>query len=377
MKRRCGVPAHPALLAPALFPLVLAGWLMACAPAPAPPEPPGFAELDTAVQQQYRTRRAAFDASSQADIGLKYGELGIWYHAYAFWPEAERAYQQAQRRLPNQAAWPYYRAQVARAEGRLEDSRRLFALVLEASPPRSVRVPARVWSGEIALLEARFEDAERHFRAALEDRPRCASAWFGIARLALARRHFAQARMALERVQALQPGVDAVLYARARALRGLGDEAAARAVLGELAKSNSEQRQLRLDDPLMHAVETLRAGVLDHIQAGRRARWDGAPGRAIALFKQAIAADDHNVEARIELGRTLAEVGRVRSGIRELMAARVLFPEHSRLARELGRLLVRAGDLAAAEQALAASVALDGRDAASRFDLAQVERRRG
>ncbi len=339
---------------------------------------PDLDAFDRAVGESFAARYESLEQAitTGADpraVAEALAELGHWYTVYGFPGSAERCYRQAGRLDPEEARWPYFLGHVLFATSELDESREAFSRALERAPDS---LPARLRLAEAELEAGHSEQAEKLFRQALDMESGCALAEAGLGRLALGQGDFVAAAGHFERALSIQPGASALFYPLSRAYHGLGDSREFE-VLAKVSDENRQLVEIRVNDPWLQELGQARDGVLHHIRAGKKARRAGRMADALEHFRRGVAADDENIDARLEVAITLGEIGRSPAAIRELEDALRSFPDHPRVHFFLGTLLLKARRTQDAEHHLRASLALDSESATVHFNLAQALRSGG
>jgi tetratricopeptide (TPR) repeat protein len=316
------------------------------------PPPPGLEEFDTAVQVQYRERRAALeealarrDASDGERAGA-YGSLGNWYNLYEFFDGAELSYKAAIGWGPEEADWPYFLAHIYNRLGRRQEARDLFRRVLELEPDN---VPARLPLAQIEHDEGESEAARLLYQQALALDPACVLAMLELGTMALERGELREAVLFFERAEKSAPGLASIRYSLGRAYRQLGDGGA---YLSRLATAAVSSDPIPVNDPRMTALHKTREGVMVHFEAAVDAYHAGRHQEAIEEFRLAIAADFDNLDARLQLGLMLNKSGRGRAALREMKEAVARFPAEPRGQYYLAFVLADQGQLQEAEAEL-------------------------
>ncbi|MCG8461434.1 MAG: tetratricopeptide repeat protein [Holophagales bacterium] len=337
--------------------------------APALPEippPSDLEQLDRSVREQFAATRSRFEerrgqagrvGEAGAEVGRAYGELGAWYHAYGFHTQAARAYGVAAELDSEEPRWSYLLATVHRQEGRWQEALDGFSRVLAAAEPEPY-APALLWSASIELDLHRLEQARVLFARALEHGGG-ALALHGLAKVALEEGRGEDALPLLERALELEPDASVLVYAAARAHLAAGRRERAEALLERLPEDNRHQRPLTVADPWLHWVESLASGVIHHVRAGMAARREGRLGRAVEHFQRAVAADERNLEARLQLARTWTELNRPAEARRSLKLALERFPDEIRVRFQLARVSLQLGRLTEVESHLDRMLAAD------------------
>ncbi len=350
----------------------------------APPEPPGFENLEAVVQSQYRELRAAFERAAggatgqrpgtTAETATALGELGRWYHVYHFPTEAIVAYETARELAPDDPRWSYYLAQLTRDRGDLEAAGALFSSVLELAPDS---LATRVWLAETRWRAGDAAAAEAGFTAALDLDPRCVRALAGKAKVAAARGDAAAAIELYRRALAVQPRAAELRYALGLAYRELGDLEQAAAELARAPASNRHQVALALEDPWMEALEALHQGVGRNQALGRQAYETGRFAVAADHFRRAVEAAPDNIEARVNLALALDRTGNPAGALAAARETVERSPDFARGHVVAASLLIKQRRFDEAQEHLRAAVAADPDFAPARFNLAQLARSRG
>ena len=264
---------------------------------------PNLAHTDEAVRQALLKARSDLDSlvgargTSREELAEAFGEIGLLYHAHVVFEAAEVCYRNARLLAPNDFPWPYYLAYLHQQNGRLGEASENYrhARGIEPDHPQ-----ARLRLALIYVELARFDLAEPLLRASASAEGLAGAALFGLGKLALARREFEQAVQLLEQALAASPQATRVHYALAMAYRGVNDL--------ERARYHLEQRgdaEPDIPDPLIDALSELSTGhrTLYHyaMSAVRRHRYD----MAVKAFRDGLAMDADNVNARVSLARAL------------------------------------------------------------------------
>ena len=301
------------------------------------------------------------------DAGAR-GRLAMRLDARGRDAAAAACYAEAAGRAPREARWPYLRARVLSRTGRIGEALEAVRIALDIEPGLT---PALLLEAELLRLIGDFEGSLASARKALEDDPRSAPARFaaGQALAALGRdqeavgeleravereARFAQARYALalayRRAGRLEdarreleihrrlgqaPPVEAPDPYRAEVL-ALADDAMSLALGGVLlvqshaTESGREllERALARDSTLAfaHAHLVQIYGQTDLTQAERH-------------YREAIALDPSQVEARLYWGRALRRHGRNEAAIESLRSAVAVGPYVAEARVELGETL--------------------------------------
>ncbi len=339
--------------------------------------PPDFASFDRAVQARFMTRLEALDRVRAAagvsgyEIARAYGDLGHWYVVYGFPVLAERCYEAAAQVDPDEPRWPYFLGHVFASGSRTDDTLRAFEHAFERAPDVEV---VRLRLAEAYRMAGRHARARALFDEVLVRAPTNAFALAGLGHLALTRNDYADAAAYFERALSVQPDASSLFYALAQAYRGLGQMDESVEMLARLEEENRRHIAIRVQDPWIQELGQVRDGVLHHVGEGKRARRAGRHALAVEHFRLGVAADDDNLDARLEMAVTLGDLGRYPAAMRELEEALRLFPGNARAHFFIGTFLLRQRRFTDAEAQLRVSLKLDPHNATVHFNLAQVLR---
>lgn len=273
---------------------------------------PDVSSFEKAVQEQLTLRQQAVEVAlaswtSRRAVAEAYGELGRHYDVYELLSAAESCYRNAYLLAPDDYRWTYHLAVVMQSNGRLGEAADLFRRALEIRPKD---VPAQVRLGETLADDNRPQEARQAFQQALELDSECALAHYFLGLLENGEGDAAQAVSHLERALELQPQGSIVHYALAQALRTEGRLEEAR----HYAESVGRE-EVRLADPLIHALAELQAGAAAHIRRAAKAQVDGYFEAARREYELAISADPENPEAHQGLGAMLVELDEIDAAV--------------------------------------------------------------
>src|SRR5690242_13885182 len=122
--------------------------------------------------------------------------------------------------------WPYYLAHVARLSNDPAKAAMLFEQTLTI---QADHVPSLVWLANMHLAQSHAPLAKPLLEKARAIEPREAAVLYGLGRVALEERRYAEAVTDLEAALALVPSASRVRYPLAMAYRGTGETAKAEA----------------------------------------------------------------------------------------------------------------------------------------------------
>lgn len=334
---------------------------------------PDLGRVEEAVRRQLEAKADEVAALADATPGERaeaWGELGRLYHAYDFLSAAESCYENARTLAPDDFRWPYYLGFLHQVRGELEPAAERFR---EALARRRDDLPALLRLGDVLIELDRPAQARPFFERALELDPSSAAAHHGLGKVAAREDDPAAAARHFERALELQPAATLVHYPLAQAYRALGEREKAEDHLARRGYAGPT-----FADPLVRQLDETAVGAGLRLTRAGVALAEGRRDAAIEEYRQAVAADPSNVEARLALGTLLAQAGSDDEAKAHLSKAIELDPRHPRIAQahlRLGEVLQRLGDPAAAEhyaQAMGAGLAEPRELAAAHLGLGNL-----
>jgi tetratricopeptide (TPR) repeat protein len=311
---------------------------------------PRLEDLEAAVATQIRdaqdsVRGVVARGGSSRALADAYGSLARVYHAYEFLESAEPAYVNARRLAPGNSDWPHLLGVLYQQTGRLDEAAEALAAARRLQPKDHA---AAVYLGDVYLGLNRPADARDQFHSVIDVLP--AVARRGLGDVAMRERKFAEAvghyLAVLDRV----PQAAAVHYSLAMAYRGLGRLDQARALLERRGRSS-----VRAADPLVDSLQTLLRGERPWVMRGRSAYDAEQFHEAADAFSNAVRAAPSSVDARVNLGSTMVQLGEIAAAIEQFRAALALDADNAAAQKNLGRLLAGERRDAEAERHLRAA----------------------
>ncbi|MFN0111174.1 MAG: tetratricopeptide repeat protein [Blastocatellia bacterium] len=266
-----------------------------------------------------------------AQLSEAYGELAQTYQAYSLTPPAEACYQNAHRLSPKDFRWVYLLGSLYQQTNRADEAIKFFKLAQQLRPDY---LAAWVNAGTLLLQQNRADEAVAAFNQALKLNDQSVAAHFGLGQSALAGRNYSAAVERFERALALAPEANRINYSLAMAYRGLGNLDKAQSFLERQGSVG-----IRVTDPLVDGLQDLIRGERLFLARGRRAFDAKRFVEAAEAFKQAVAANPESVPALINLGSTLAELGKAKEAIEQFQAALKLAPSNVSAHYNLGVLM--------------------------------------
>ncbi len=336
---------------------------------------PEMENLDPDVREQlqfFQKQLAALAGNletTEAELGEAYGQLGQMYHAYSLSDAAEVCYLNANRIAPQEFRWIYLLGYLYHKTGRLSEAAVYYT---HARKLRSESLSLPVHLGDVLVQQNRPTEAAVQFEQALKIDSNCGAAHFGLGQLALSSGKYADAVGHFEKALASAPAGNRIHYSLALAYRGLGDL--------ERAETHLKQRGtvgIRVADPLLDELKDLLRGERVHLIRGRMAFAAGRLSEAAAEFDKAVAAKPTSIPARVNLGTSWAQLGKIEAAVEQFREVLRLDPEHPTAHYNLGFLLAGSNRPSEAVPHLQVALGAYPEDSGARFLLAQAFRDTG
>ena len=336
---------------------------------------PDLSPVPQSVQGQIATQHSSLmqtiakSGTSDSDLALAYGELGVLLMAAEYRRAAEPCFLDAEALAPTELRWPYYLGHLYRLEGDLTKASTWFQRTLQLQPDN---VPALVWLAALEVDLGRTDAAQPLLTKALALQPRSAAALYWLGRVALTRRDYAQAADHLERSLALAKAPSTIQYQLAIAYRGLGDTAKAERFARQIGPHETAPV-----DPLMNRLaEVLKSWKAYEIK-GLGAQQSGALTSAALYFRKAAELAPHEPSPRHHLGTVLFLSGDVAGAVAQFTDALRVAPTFAKAHYSLGVLLASRGETAQAVEALTAAAKSDPNYVEAHLALADILRTSG
>jgi tetratricopeptide (TPR) repeat protein len=341
-RRRGGVDWR--LLASAACVVAAIVWLFSGRIGAAPPVPEDLDALDPDVAALVREGVSAV-AAARRDHRL-WLQLGMIYEANALFPFARACYERATGLDADDPEGWRRLAVTAERLSDMETARRAMAAAIE----RDDRHVASCWQlGLWALDEGELDEAERRLRRAVELSPQAQPAWYGLARLHLARRQ-PQAAADLIVQQGLIDGPNAPFFYRllGTAYRNLGriDEA-------EAALAQASVTLPKFGVAWTRDLERWRRGVGALRQDATTLLVRGDVERAIPLLEELCVREPGEPRHANELAQCYIKLGRNDEALSRLRAVLALDPDDYDANMNTAVVLLASADADDLESALA------------------------
>ena len=267
-----------------------------CSDSSLPPVPDpvldGFAPT---VREQIRsaTERARAEPDSTSAVGA----LGKVLYAYGQNQAAAVCFERCRRLEPQQFEWSYLLAVTRSDLGETDAALDAFEA---AAAMRPNDLPTTVRRADLLELSGERSAAEDALRQALQLAPDSAAVHYRLGRLAsgqadgTAIQHF-------EAALAAEPDYREAIYALAQELRLAGREAEAEEQL-ERYESSRAARRRHYEDPLIDAMDTVRAASAQQVFSDARALQNsGDLEGASTLYRSALEIDPNYAQAHVNL----------------------------------------------------------------------------
>jgi tetratricopeptide (TPR) repeat protein len=328
---------------------------------------PDLTNLEESVRNQITELQnllaAAVKNPAQSEMALSeaYGKLGQVYHAYSLISSAHDCYLNASILAPKDFRWMYLVAKLDHQEGRFDDAIRRYRIARTLRPDY-VAVPVNL--GNIFLELNRLEEARASFKEALEIEKNDPAAHYGLGQIALSARSYSEAIQHFDVTLAQVPSANRVHYSLAMAYRGLGDVEKVKAHLDQQGSVG-----VRVSDPLVDSLQDLIEGVRVHLARGKLAFEARRFTEAAVEFRKAVAAGPDNVEARINLGVTLSQLGDAQAATEQFEEAIRIDPRRVNAHYNLAILLAGQNQHEKAIAHLQSAMAIEPNDSSVQFLL--------
>ncbi len=289
-------------------------------------------------------------AQSGPDRVLALGELSRLYHANGFCAEASQCYQGLLRADPDNPRWPHLLATILAGYGRLEDAMPLWRRAVKLAPDY---LPARLRLGDVLLKTNQNAEAAETYAAVLDREPGNSYALLGLARIDIDMQRWAAARDRLELVvEQTNYGIGYDLLPTVYERLGDADRAEAIRAKGKASGAFYDMPDPWNDELFDDCYDTYRLMV-----AGGTADHSGDVRTAIRILDRADRLTPNNVPVQFQLGELHLKSHDTLKARRYFERCVVLKPDFADGWAQLIDLLMKQGDRAASDRALAAALA--------------------
>ena len=309
----------------------------ACGDAEIPEIPSGG--MEPAVVEAIRSARATVAADRRSPAA--WGRFGMVLHAHRLAAPAALAYAEAARLDRDDHRWPHLHGRLLEAA----DPAAALALADEALGRGAAFAPALALRGRALEALGEPETATAAWEALRTAAPRSVEAPLALGRRHLTGGRLEEARAAFERVVDLLPTSAAGWSFLAQVRRRLADpEGAATAAARARTAARSASLGATTDpDPLLLAVEDLRADARGRESRARRAAAAGDHGAAEAIYRRLLRERPENAGLHYNHANALARLGRREEAEAAYRAALAREPDSSGTLANLANLLSRSG----------------------------------
>lgn len=363
------------------IPLSLLGvvLLAACSPARQAPsiQPVALPDISRAadtVQKQIRERYQSLQAAIErkapsSELATAFGEMGKLFMAAEYHDAAEACLRNAQQLDSGNVQWPYLLGHVFRYKSDPAKAASFFEQALTHSPQD---VPSLVWLADMNLAQNKPDAALEPLKKAQALNPSSGAVLYGLGRVALAKRDYAQAVKDLEGALAISPQSNRLHYPLALAYRGLGNK--------ERAEEHLRLRgevDLPPADPVLGEVSGLLQNAAAYEARASQAMGARQWAEAETNLRKAIELAPGNAFSRLNLGTALYMQGNADGALDQYREAVRLSPTLARAHFSIGVVMESRGQDAEAIRAFNAAIASDPSYVEPRFSLANALRRGG
>ena len=309
-------------------------------------------------------RLLADPASDPRALARAFGTLGNLYQLYGVDALAESCYANARLLAPDRFRWAYYAAWLALSKGRLEQAVERLQQAARLNPDYA---PLALRLGQAWYDLNRPQQARAALERAAREPGLRAAALYYLGQLALQERRYPEAVAHFQEALALDPAADILRYPLARAYRGMGKTASAREQLALRG-----HRMPLVDDPLLQEMKALERGARPLFARAMREVEKGAYQAGAASFREGLARDPDNRNARVSLARALYLARETPAARAELERVLAEDPGQTLAGFLLGVLDAAAGKGESAERYLRQVLAQDPAHAGAHYFLANL-----
>ena len=298
---------------------------------------------------EFRGRHANRARSAQADLSEALAAALEHHHAGRL-DEADSAYRDILRAVPDQADARHLRGVVAFQRGRHDDALALIRAAI-ALDPGTAMYHANL--GRVCKAAGRADEAADAYRQALSLDPGNAAAHSDLGAALVSLGRLEEATESCARALALDEGNSEAHYNLGLALQGQGQAAEAAA---------SFRRSLAIDPGFADA----------HHHLGLALQEQGLMDQAAASYRRAVELASDLVEAHCNLGNVLRDQGALEDAVAAYRRALRIAPETPEVHSNLGVALQELGELDAALASYDRAMALRPDDAEARRNRAMA-----
>ena len=310
---------------------------------------------------------AESSARARPDDSQAVGAFAMALHAYQLYEAAGNAYSRAHLLDPSKFDWAYLLGAVRMEVGEPEAARELLESALKIEPDN---LAARLRFAQVLMALNRYPQAEEQYRRVLDKHSDCAQAWYGLGRVQAADGKPAGAIQSFVKACDLFPQYGAAHFAAAQELRKLGQPDQAQRHMKAYAAHPTAQPFF--DDPLFLRILELNRGPQAHMRKAAELEKAGRFEDAIVENKDAVAVDENNVQAHINLISLYGRTGDVTEAKQHFDAAVRLDSGRSDAWYNYGVLLLHEQEMSGAERALQRALEINPDYAEARYHLGMI-----
>ena len=263
--------------------------------------------------------------------------------------------------------WHYYLGVSLTELGRQTEAQESFRACLQLDPEMTT---ARARLADSLLAAGKVEESLSLYRSASREEPRNPRFLYGLGRAAEAAGNSEEALENLQQAVRLAPSYGVAHYALAMAYRDRGAEADSQRHL-ELFEAH-ESEEPPPNDPLLHAVQSLRVSASEYLQRGVEAKAAGRTVEAVRLHLQALEEDPALLTARVNLVILYGATGRVEDAEEQYRISLDLGLESAELHYNFGVLAYQTGKAKEARDAFRGALDLNPNHALANHNLGQM-----
>jgi len=329
-----------------------------------------FENFEPEIREQ--VRKAYAGAQAKPRDAQASGWLGMTLHTYEQYEFAAVCYERAHLLAPDEFRWAYYLGIVQAALGRNREAAGAFKDALRLDRDH---LPAQLRLAEVLLADGRLEESRQLYEIVMKHNAGIAQAYYGLGRIAAAGGKPAAAADLYRKALDLFREYGAAHYALGMALRDLGQTAEAQEHL-----ARSQQLKLSrptLEDPLIIAIAEMNAGGSAHLKRGALLEAAGKIAESIGEHEQALEINPWQVQAHINLISLYGRTGQFEKAEKHYRAAVAINPDLPDSHYNYGVLLVRQERLKEAAQAFQQCLQLNPYYAEAHHNYAVIIEREG
>lgn len=300
---------------------------------------PQLEHFEKAVSNQLREKRKKTEAiaknlkESREKRSLAYGELGQLYHAYELNDAAEACYHNALILDPSCFEWTYSLGCLLQSVGQFEKAIRYYKLAETTQKGSRMVYLLYIRIGECYRNLNQPERAKLAFRVAFQVNREGPAVLARLGEIALEEKRYDDAIKLITSALEKQPAANKLHYPLGMAYRSKGDMDKARYHLSKYGMVGVQP-----PDPLKAHLKNLMTGYWTHILAGKRAFSAKRYQEAAEAFNKAVESEPEKVEAKINLGTTLAQLKKYEEAITRFRTALEIAPDNETAHFNLGML---------------------------------------